>query len=252
MKKRFCFLLAFLIAASLLCFPGGAEDSPEESRLTDEQLYSYFDGTLFIGDSITRQLHNYTAAQRREIPGFMGEARFFTAQSYALYTASRRLLQSSAVNLTFRGKPMALFDILQEIQPRRVFILLGVNDYAGEKTGKAVGWAERIIDLAADASPETQVIYQSLTPVTPAFCRKKDYRALWDQYNEALEAMCLRKGAGYLDIAAPLKDGDGYLRGEYSSDGEYHLNPAGLRIWVSCLLDYAQAQYEQGAWQPEE
>ena len=247
MKPFFRVLLAMLLAAALACPAGLAQDCQMETPPPDEQPYAFFDGALFIGDSITRQLHNYTAEQRREDPRFLGNARFFTAQSYALYTASRKLLQSGAVNLTFRGREMALFDIVQEIQPRRVFILLGVNDYAGEKPEKAVGWAERIIDLTAQASPDTQVIFQSLTPVTAAFCRRKDYRALWDQYNEALKEMCLRKGAGYIDIASPLKDADGYLRTDFSSDGEYHLNPAGLRLWVDCLLDYARGQENKTA-----
>lgn len=251
MKLSFLRSLALFLMAIMLCVPALAEEPSPTPRLPDDQLYSFFDGALFVGDSITRQLHVYVIEQRREDPSYFAGARFLTAQSYALYTASRKQLMPETVNLAYRGRSMTMYDIIEEIRPPRVFILLGVNDYVGEKIEKAVGWAERIVDVTAQVSPGTHVIFQSLTPVTPAFCRKRDYSTLWDQYNDALRAMCERKGAGYVNIAEALKNEDGYLRPEYSSDGEYHLNPAGLRVWLNCLMDYAQAQYEGGQWTPQ-
>ena len=73
---------------------------------------------------------------------------------------------------------------------------------------------------------------------------------MWDHYNAALEEMCLRRGAGYVDIASPLKDGDGYLRAEYCRDGEYHLSDAGLGVWLSALTAYARQQADAGLWTP--
>ena len=248
MKRRLIPGLAVLLI--LLCAAPAAPAEEPDGRLTDRQLMAYYDGALFVGDSITRQLHVYVIGQRREDPEFFAGARFLTAQSYALYTASRKKLMPEAVNLAYRGRSMTMFDIIEETRPSRVFILLGVNDYVGEKIEKAVGWAERIVDVTAQVSPGTQVVFQSLTPVTPAFCRKRDYRALWDQYNEALRAMCERKGAGYVNSADALKDEEGYLHSGYTSDGEYHLNHSGLRVWLTCLLDYAQAQYDAGQWAP--
>ena len=250
MKRRFIRCLAALLALFCLC-PGGIAEE-EKPRLTDAQLYSFYDGALFVGDSITRQFQVFIIERRREDGGCLAGARFQTAQSYFLYTASRKLLMPETNNLHFQGRDLPLWEIIELMKPSKVLILLGVNDYIGEKIEKGVGYAERIIDLAAQASPDTQIIFESLTPVAPAFCRKKDYRPLWDQYNQALEAMCRRRGAGYVDIATALKDEDGYLRADYSSDGEYHLNRQGLQVWLDQLLNYAQAQYDLGLWAPEE
>ncbi len=239
-------IAGIVLAAVLLigCIPAGAEE------WTEKQLLSYYDGCVFVGDSITGQLRTYVLERRQEDPEFMKSARFFYVNSYFLYIASLRFPPEDANNLVLAGKERSLCEIIGMLQPKRVLILLGVNDMVGEKTEKGVSWCERILSLAAEASPETQVIFESLTPVTPRFCRKADYRTMWNEYNAALEAMCLRSGAGYIDIATPLKDGEGYLRDDYCRDGEYHLSDAGLQVWLDSLADYARRQCEAGLWTP--
>lgn len=244
--RRWIALGLLLLLTAGLALPAAAE------RLTDQQLYSYFNGSVFIGDSITAQLLVFVREKQKKEPEFFAGAKFMTAQSYSLYTASRKNLMSDAINLKYQGSEMPMCRILQKMNPRRALILLGVNDYIGEKIEKGVGYCERILDLTAEFAPDTQIIFQSLTPVTVSFCRKKDYRTMWDQYNEALKAMCGERGTPYVDIATPLKNADGYLDKAFSSDGKYHLNEKGLQIWIDVLLDFAQEQYDKGLWVPEE
>lgn len=244
MRRIVCLLTT---AVLLLCAaPGFGEE------LTEKQLLSYYENCLFVGDSITRDLRFYVLNQRKTDPDYMKGVDFKAADSYHLYIASRKYLQQSAVNLVYHGTEMPLCEIVGYTKPKRVLILLGVNDYIGKEIGKGIGYCERIVDLIADSSPDTQVIFQSLTPVTPRFCRKADYRTMWDEYNAALEEMCREKGAGYIDIASRLKDEEGYLAAEYSQGDGYHLNPAGIALWVDALKDYAQAQYDAGLWTPED
>ncbi len=239
-----------LLAVMLLgaCLPAQAE----KPALTREQLLSYYDGALFVGDSITAQLLVYVREQQKADPSFLENVKFLTAQSYMLYTASRKNLLSGKANVKYRGKELPLCQALQQIKPTKALILLGMNDYIGETIEKGIGYDERLLMLAAEYAPDTEIIFQSLTPVTPAFGHKKDYRTLWDEYNQALEKMCLEKNVGYVDIASPLKDEEGYLDKALSSDGKCHLNPKGLAKWIQALADYAQAQYEQGLWAPKE
>ncbi|MBR5110140.1 MAG: hypothetical protein IK099_08080 [Clostridia bacterium] len=247
--KKLAVLLVLLVLALGSVFPAAASQA---ERLSDEQLVSYYKNAVFVGDSITAQLLVYVREQQQKDPHFFEGVKFLTAQSYSLYTASRKNLLSSAPNLKYRGQEMPMCAILQKIKPTRALILLGVNDYIGEQIQKGIGYDERIVDLAADFCPDTEIIFESLTPVTQAFCRKKDYRTLWDEYNAAMQEMCSQRGVGYVDIATRLKDADGYLDKAYSSDGKYHLNPKGLKLWIEALLDYAQGQYEQGLWTPED
>ena len=248
--KKLAAILTLLVLTGCSFFPACAENEVE--RLTDEQLVSYYKNAVFVGDSITAQLLVYVREQQQKDPHYFEGVKFLTAQSYSLYAASRRNLLSNAPNLKYRGQEMPLCAILKEIKPTKALILLGVNDYIGEQIEKGVGYDERIIDLAAEFCPDTEIIFESLTPVTAAFCRKKDYRTLWDEYNAAMQEMCALRGAGYVDIATRLKDEDGYLDKAYSSDGKYHLNPTGLKLWIDALLDYAQTQFELGLWTPED
>ena len=245
LAKRLVLWLALLL--SLACaLPGGAE------KLTQAQLISYYDNAVFVGDSITAQLLVYMRETQRKDPDFFPKVKFLTAQSYSLYTASRKNLLSGKPNLKYRGEEMPLCRILKELKPSKALILLGTNDYIGETIEKGITYDERIIDLAAEFAPDTQIIFESLTPVTRAFCKRKDYRALWDNYNEALEKMCAERDVPYIDISTALKDEEGYLRENLSSDGKYHLKPEGLQLWLDALLDFAQNEYDQGRWTPEE
>ncbi|MBR6185339.1 MAG: SGNH/GDSL hydrolase family protein [Clostridia bacterium] len=221
-------------------------------KLTRDQLSSYYRGALFIGDSITTQLKGYIRSLQKEAPDFFPDVKFQTAQSYFLYTASRKGLQSGTANLKLHGVAMPMYRILEEMRPPKALILLGVNDYIGTQVEKGVGYCRRILELTAQYAPGTEIIFESLTPVTASFCRKKDYRTMWDEYNAALKAMCEETNTHYIDIATPLKDGEGYLDTAYSNDGKYHLNAGGLDLWIQALLDFAQAQYDLGLWTPEE
>lgn len=247
--KKLAVILMLLVLAVCSVFPACAETGTE--RLTDAQLISYYKDAVFVGDSITAGLLVYVREKQEKDPHFFEGVKFLTAQSYLLYTASRRNLLSGKANLRYRGQEMPLCAVLKQLKPTKALILLGVNDYIGEEIEKGIGYDERILDLAAEFCPDTEIIFQSLTPVTASFCRKKDYRTMWDHYNEALQEMCQRRGAGYIDIATRLKDEKGYLNKDYSNDGKYHLNDDGLKLWIDALMDYAQAQYELGLWTPE-
>ena len=245
--KRFAALGLLLLLLIQTAIPPACAE-----KLTEQQLASFYDGAVFVGDSITAQLLVYVREKQQSDPTFFSNVRFLTAQSYSLYTASRKNLLEGKPNLKYRGQEMPLCRILKEMKPTKALILLGVNDYIGKTIEKGIGYDERIIDLAAEFSPDTQIIFQSLTPVTPAFCKKYDYRTMWDQYNAALREMCGVRGVPYIDIATNLKDEDGYLKKNLSSDGKYHLKPEGLQVWVDALLNYAQAMYDLGLWTPEE
>lgn len=238
--KRQAFFLALLLVFSLV-LPAGAE-------ATDPSVYdAFFHHQVFVGDSITRHLKIYLKEQASKgIP--VPEPVFLTAQSYMLYTASRKNLLERHTNILYRGQEVPLCQAIARIQPKRVFILLGVNDYAGRDIPKHIGYCERIVDLL----PDTRLYFFSLTPVTRRFSGSEDLRTRWDEYNLALEEMCLRRGAHYIDIATPLKDEQGYLRQQYCSDGLYHLSPAGLQVWLDTLRGYAADQYRQGLWSPGE
>ena len=259
-------LTALLLCLTLLCAvplrAGATQEEEEEEtlafsipaaieRLPDETLMGFFTDSVFVGDSISQRFRTYTKDRRVEEPGFLSNAKFLVTQSYLLFVASKNYVSKVSSNLTYQGQEMSLCMIMGKMKPKRVFILLGVNDYIGEKLDKAEEYVTRTVSLIHKYSPDTQIYFQSLTPVTRTFCKRKDYRTMWDQYNVLLKGLSETNDFTYIEIAQGLKDDEGYLPEALAMDKEYHLNNAGVEIWVSELLDFAQSQYEQGLWAPE-
>lgn len=236
-------LSMLLIMLTLLPVIAPAEEltaGPDKEEVTGEEINAFFGSTLFIGDSITKQLYNRVRDKRNRDERFMKGARFFTAQSYSLYVGSRRYLTKNPAQLNFGGRATPLWEIVGAIKPAYTFILLGINDYIGEKIDTGMNCVERIAELCAEGSPDTKLVFISLTPVTRHFCRKKDYRTMWDEYNAALKEKCPEIGAYYLELAEYLKDEEGYLPGNYSSDNDFHLSDSALDIWLGVLQDFAR------------
>ena len=68
--------------------------------------------------------------------------------------------------------------------------------------------------------------------------------------NAMLKETCEKNGAHYIEIAEALKGEDNLLRMDYSNDKVCHLNEDGIAVWIQCMKDYAQEQYDLGLWDP--
>ena len=249
MKRWLSLLLCFF-----LLLPGAAaEESPAKDRLPDEVLMTYYDHTLFVGDSLIRMLRNYVKGVQKKDPGFFPGVKFYSEYSFQLSTAAREWVQtgSDRVFLTYKGSEATLYEVMKGEKPVRVFLLAGLNDRIEEHYDWAENYLNKIMALTEKHAPGTQIIFFSMTPVTQSVNKKKNRQAKIDAYNAWLEEKCAQIGAGYMNIAEGLKDENGVLPRALSSDGEYHLNEEGNAIWIRELLDYAQAQYEAGLWTPD-
>lgn len=91
---------------------------------------SYFDNALFVGDSIMEGIRQYVAAQRQEGES-LGTARFLTT-TMGISLADLAGDRDGGVGFSWQGEERPLEDIVREIAPRRVFLLLGLNDLASD------------------------------------------------------------------------------------------------------------------------
>ena len=241
--KRLC---ALLLCVLMLLGAAGAE------RLTDQQLMSYYQDAVVVGDSLPRMLKNYLSARQEEDPSFFEGLRFFTYYSYRLRSAAREFPDPEEVNLVYKGTDYTLCQLMNLLRPGKVFILAGLNDKIGEKPEAGMQYVEEIMALMAAYAPDTQVYFFSLSPVTYRVEQERPHlQEKWDAYNAMLKEKCEAVGALYVEIAEPLKNEKGLLPLSLSHDGQYHLNDDGNAIWVQILLDYAQGRYDAGFWDPE-
>ena len=222
-------------------------------RLSDDELLSYYSGSVFFGDSIMQGFRRYRSAVRQSDPDYMEGVEVICTASITLYEASRRALQEN--RFRYRGLDMTMYQIAQKMQPRKIFILLGLNDPVGIKIDRAMDYIRDIMRGMGEFAPDSRICFFSHTPVTPAYCRNRNrpnYQEKVDEYNRCLQEVCEEVGAEYIDIAAAFKDEQGYLRDELSSDKICHLNDDGVAVWIRAMCDYAQSRYDAGLWVPGE
>ena len=244
MQKRLIFLLFLLLAAFMLCGRAGAE------RLPDETLMTYYDRSIFAGDSVICLFRNYVKEIRNKDAGYFSGVKFYCAYSYQLQTASMEYVSANSerVHLTYKGSKATLAEIMKKEKPAEVFIHAGLNEYIHKHIDRAENYIDKILALRDKYSPDTQIYFLSLTPVTKKIGNPRQEGH--DQYNEWLSQKCAETGAVFIDITTPVKSEDGFLPKTLSRDNEFHLNNKGNAIFAQTLLDFAQAQYDAGLWEP--
>ncbi len=243
-------LMTILLCALLLVPAASAEDMPAPGRLPDAVLHTYYDGSLFVGDSLVDGFRGFTRGERSKGRAFRAVGRFFAADRFALHSASTERLSGTRSQLRFNGYDVTLAWIMGRLQPRRVFILAGLNDDIHIHVDRADRYIDRIMALRDSHSPGTEICFFSLVPVSARVGPKRQREH--DAYNDWLREKCAQVGAVFVDIASGLKGGDGFLPAGFCSDGRYHLNRSGNTVWARELLDFAQSRYEAGLWDPQE
>ena len=243
-------LLCMLLCLCML-LPAVYAGGEAAERLPDRALMSFYDQSLIIGDSQMRNLGNYMRRKRNKDPEFFPGVKCYGEYSLQM----RRLAQKNpdsdpdAIQLTYKGRAATLTGIAKAEEPRNVFILIGLNDLIFQHIDRADDYVDRIVALRDENFPETELYFMALTPVTAK--RTQKIRDEIAAYNEWLREKCTQVHVKYMDVNAGLVDENGCLRQENTADNDSHLNADGFDIFVQNLLDYAQAHYEAGLWNPD-
>lgn len=119
--------------------------------------------------------------------------------------------------------------------PRRVFVMVGLNDlFAGTPVAAIETRHRELATRLTGGAPGTRVVFMSLLPV-----RRDDdapLNAAVDAVNAGLRRVAVEHGCAWLDLAASFRDEAGRLRAELTLDG-VHLTGAGYALWAELLLD---------------
>lgn len=223
--------------------------APTPSPLPVEEEGEFFDNALFVGDSIMEGIRQYVAAQRQE-GEMLGTAKFLTSTmgvSLADLVRDREL----GVGFTYQGEEKSLEDIVVEIAPRRVFLLLGLNDLASDPNVVVADIVERYSRLISNlqaASPGTEFIIITNPPKVasqwlPDYTANRKFgNQLIDEFVTALTQMCQEQGIPYVDAYESLKGENGALPDDFCRDGYIHLNHQGAAVVVDTLNAFAEGR----------
>lgn len=128
-------------------------------------------------------------------------------------------------------------------QPKKIFILGGVNDISHDVSGDSIARAmERLIVLIKTRSPRTKIYLQSMLPFNNEVREWKLLRGrehVVVEGNRALEQVARRQGVKWIDLYPLFVDGQGRLRAEYTNDG-LHLMGKAYLVWRDAIKPYAK------------
>lgn len=136
------------------------------------------------------------------------------------------------------------FGVLQRLdeviegRPKKVFLLIGINDISRNIPDSLIVANYRtIVSRIRQGSPRTRIYLQTLLPVNNEFTQFKNHYNK-DQHiefiNKSLREMAQTCKVQLIDLHPQFLDSEGKLKKEFTEDG-LHLNAAGYTHWASIL-----------------
>ncbi len=197
---------------------------------------SFFDGAVFVGDSVTLGLRNYVTSERNKGRECLGKAKFLTEGSMGYSNTLPKIGTKDSIHPKYKGKEMYIEDALALIKAEKVFIMLGMNDFCIYSVKEGIGNAEKCINRIKGKNPDIDIYIESVTPALRD--RGSFSNANIDKFNSALKKFCDENGYTYVDVASVMKDSKGALIKSYCSDPEgkgIHMTFEGCKAWVNYL-----------------
>ena len=218
---------------------------PKTEEQGDFNIEEYFNGTLFIGDSIMEGIRQYVAGNRKNA-AMLGDAKFLTS-TMGIAISDLTGKTDRGIYYSYKGEKTPICDICEDLCPKRVFLMLGLNDLtaAAPITDDIVMQYKELIGMLKSSLPEAEILIISNTPKVssswlPSYIDNRNFNNLLiDEFNSKLKNMCENNNIGYIDVNTPLKGADGALPDSYCRDGYVHLNNDGSKIVVDTLYEYA-------------
>lgn len=184
--------------------------APQEEELKDP---SFFSDALFLGDSITTGLELYDVLVDTPVVASLGMG-----------------LRSAKDEVP----------TIQQANPKRVFMLMGINDladYSRSVDQIAADYVEFYKTLR-DALPETTIYVEGLFPIAQKYDNSKNQitNEKIDQFNAKIREGIDNNRVYYVDLSASLKDENGQLHDEVTLDG-MHLKKSYYGYWMNLLME---------------
>lgn len=219
---------------------GVPETQPVQELLppTEDEIANYFQGAYVTGDSVAYGFQLYANRQKGN-SAILQNLGFLTRGSFSAHNAFMAISKKS-VHPTYQGAQHHIWDSLQLVGAKHVFMFFGLNDLNIGGVDSTVDYYVRLINQIRAVNPDIAFTIISTTPMYQGSEKGKLTNANIDALNARMQALCTENGWGYLDIASHLKAANGTLAAQYCSDHYVHETNAAYAIWLQCFHDYAQ------------
>lgn len=202
----------------------------------------FFNDAVFVGDSVTLGLKNYTTSRRNKGEACLGTAQFLCCGSMG-YTNALSPVSANSLHPTYKGKKVSVEDGIALCAAKKVFIMLGMNDFCAYSKSTCQKSVATLIDRIQSKNPGIEIYIQSVTPIVDGMEHGTFNNTNMAKFNDFLRTFCEERRFVYVDISAcVMQDDTGHLKKDYCGDPAamgIHMNSAGSRAWV----DYLTAEF---------
>jgi len=136
---------------------------------------------------------------------------------------------------------LARLDEVLASKPDKIFLMIGINDIAGNNPDSIILWNyKQIIEQIQIKSTDTQLYVQSILPTNSSFTQYHRHQGKTDHIlflNQKLKELSAQQNLTYIDAFAALADAGNQLKPEYTNDG-LHLMAEGYKVWIDLLKPF--------------
>lgn len=197
-----------------------------------------FDDAVIIGDSVTLKLSYYISNQKNKGNYPLGQAKFLCSGSLGYTNALWDLNHKDNVHPRYNGTKYRIPDGVNATGAKKVFVMLGMNDFMLYGFDGTIDSAEKLISEIIQKSPDAKIYVQSVTPIIASREGGSKTNANVRKLNGMIYQMCQEHGWTYLDVASVMVDSSGALKPSYCGDPEtmgIHFTDAACEAWVEYL-----------------
>ena len=199
---------------------------------TDDAGMEYQDSLVFVGDSLTANLIN-----KGVLTGGTNTRQVWRTESNVFNLNAE--VTSTKIVFPGTGEKLTVAEAAKSAKPAVLIVTLGADwgvSYLSEEEFKAC--YDKLVKGILKASPKTDVVLQSIFPVT-AGCASLDNDRI-DTANKWVKEIAAANECYYLDTQSVLKDENNCLMADYcdSTDG-IHLNQAAYEVILTYVRTHA-------------
>lgn len=198
--------------------------SESDASSSEKEVKDDFSDAVFIGDSRTVGLGMNTDRPK--------------ATFYASTGLNVSSIETSETIILDDGSYGTVYDALKQKQFNRVYIMFGINELGWPYPDVFQEEYEAVINKIKELQPAAQVYVQSILPVSSLALNTNTVftNENVDNFNLYVQNAAANTNSIYIDVASCLKDENGALPLEASTDG-IHLIREYCMIWMDYLAE---------------
>lgn len=204
------------------------QGQPQTQQPTDDPVELDMSNALFIGDSRTVGLMEYSGM----------ESDFFASVGMSVYN-----VEDEEVSVPNVGK-VTLDQLLSNREYDTIYLMLGINEL-GYDMDQTVDVYGKLVEDISKSQPNAKIMIQANLHVTQEKSRNHDYitNERIDEFNDKTAGLADGKNIFYLDANPEYDDENGAMSPEVTSDGA-HLYAKYYEQWGTWIKEESQRMLE--------